>query len=340
MANISHTDILRKIDKKIFDPIYFLQGEEPYFIDVIADYIEENALEASEKDFNQTIVYGKDIKGDELFAMAKGFPMMANYQVIIVREAQDIRPPEQFLEQLALYLEHPVKTTILVICYKYKKIDSRRKAAKAIATIGTLFESAKVYENQIPRWIQGYVSDHGCRIGDKAALMLTEFIGPNLSRQANELNKLFILTAKGEEITPDSIEKNIGISKDYNMFELYKSLGNRNHANTFKIASYFGHNAKENPPIKVIIMLFSFFNKLLIYHSLDSKSNDVVAKELGISPYGIQDYRTAAEKYTAKQTTDVLSILRTYDLMAKGVDAAAMPDDQLMMELIIKVAYA
>jgi DNA polymerase-3 subunit delta len=337
---MTYLEILNQIDKKILQPIYFLHGEEPYYIDVISDYIEEHAIDPSERDFNQTVLYGRDVKSNELFALAKGFPMMSNYQVIVVKEAQDIKPTEVFLELLATYLENPVKSTILVFCHKYKKLDSRKKIAKTIQSVGILFESAKIYDNQVPSWIQAFVKESGYRMGDKGALMLSEYVGNNLSRQTNELRKLFILTEKGSEITPDSIEKNIGISKDYNLFELYKSLGNKNHAVSFKIIDYFGQNLKENPPAKVIPILFSFFNKIMILHSLEAKTRENIAKEVGVSPSFVQDYLTAANNYPILKTIKVISILREYDLKSKGVEADQISGDQLLKELIIKIAYA
>jgi DNA polymerase-3 subunit delta len=336
---MTYTEILNQIDKKILYPIYFLHGEEPYFIDVVSDYIEEHALDVSERDFNQTVVYGKDVKPDELFALAKGFPMMANYQVIIVREAQDIRPQDEFIKQLTEYLEKPVRSTILVFCNKYKKLDSRKKAAKLIQTLGVLFESPKIWDNQIPAWAKTFVKENGYRIGDKATLMMAEYVGSNLSRLANEFKKLFILTEKGAEITPDIIEKNIGISKDYNIFELYKSLGSKNHKTTFNIINYFGQNLKENPPAKVIPILFSFFNKIMLFHGVEHKSNENIIKYTGITIGQVNDYSNAAKLFSVEKAEKVISILREYDLKSKGIGSSQITGDQLLKEMIIKIAY-
>ena len=336
---MTHTEILSQIDKKILHPIYFLHGEEPYFIDVISDYIEEHALDESERDFNQTVLYGKDIKPNELFALAKGFPMMANYQVIIVREAQDIRPQDEFISQLTDYLENPMRSTILVFCNKYKKLDSRKKAAKLIQTLGVLFESPKIWDNQIPAWVKTFVKESGYRIGDKATQMMAEYVGSNLSRLANEFNKLFILTDKGAEITPDIIEKNIGINKDYNVFELYKSLGSKNHKATFNIINYFGQNLKDNPPAKVIPILFSFFNKIMLLHGVEAKSKENIMKDAGISFNQVQDYSSAATNFPVAKVEKVISILREYDLKSKGIESSQITGDQLLKEMIIKIAY-
>lgn len=334
---MTYKDIIQQVKSKIFYPIYLLHGEEPYFIDLISDYIEDNALDPADRDFNQTVIYGRDVKPSELFAMAKGFPMMANYQVIIVKELQELKAPvDKFYEMLQDYLENPQKSTILVLCHKYKKFDARRKFLKIAQKIGMVYETPKVWDNQVPGWIQTFVQEDGYRIGDKATMMMAEFVGNNLSRVANELKKLYILTEKGAEITPESIEINIGISKDYNVFELYKSLGAKKHDTSFKIINYFGQNSKENPPAKIIPMLFSFFNKVMIYHSIEVKSSENLMKALGPQS---KDYALAASNYSMAKLIKLFDILREYDLKSKGLKADNISDDQLLKELIIKVAY-
>lgn len=333
---MTYKDIIQQIKSKNFAPIYLLHGEEAYFIDLISDYIEDNALDPSERDFNQRVLWGKDVKPSELFAMAKGFPMMANNQVIIVKEAQSVSPADKFFELLQDYLEKPQKSTILVLCHKYKKVDARRKFVKIAQSLGVVFETPRIFDDQVPTWIKTFVKEEGYVIGDKAAMMLAESVGNNLSRVNNELQKLYILTEKGAEITPESIEVNIGISKDYNIFELYKSLGTKKHDVTFKIINYFGQNAKDNPPAKVIPILFSFFNKILMYHGLEVRSSDVLFKLFGNQQ---RDYVTAANNYSMVKVIKVIQILREYDLKSKGVNADNMPDDQLLKEMIIKVAY-
>ncbi len=326
-------EIIQQIKNKIYHPVYLLHGEEPYFIDLISDYISENVLEAHEKDFNQTIAYGRDVKPEEIFALAKGFPMMANNQVVIVREAQDIKPPEKVFEMLTDYLENPQKSTLLVFCYKYKKLDGRKKAIKTAQNVGIVFESPKVWDSQVPGLIKTFVKDAGYRIGDKSTMMMTEFIGANLMRMNSELEKLYMFTKKGDEITPEIIEKNIGISKDFNVFELYKSLGTKKHDVTFKIIHYFGENSKENPPQKIIPMLFSFFNKIMVVHNT------------GVSPnrnsYGNKEdeYIAGARNYSIPKLIKIFDILREFDLKSKGVNSDKVSDDQLLMEMIIKVAY-
>ena len=333
---MTYKDIIQQIKSKNFSPIYILHGEEPYFIDLISDYIEDNALDLSERDFNQRVLWGKDVKPAELFAMAKGFPMMANNQVIIVKEAQSITPADKFFEMLQDYLENPQKSTILVLCHKYKKIDARRKFVKVAQNIGVVFETPRVFDDQVSAWVKTFVKEEGYSIGDKAAMMLAEFVGNNLSRVNNELKKLYILTEKGQEITPESIEINIGISKDYNVFELYKSLAAKKHDVTFKIIQYFGQNSKENPPAKIIPMLFFFFNKVLMYQSLEPKSSEAIYKLLGSQS---RDYVLAASNYNVPKLIKIIQILREYDMKAKGVNADNMADDQLLKEMIIKVAY-
>lgn len=333
---MDYKEIIQQAKKKIFSPIYILHGEEPYFIDLISDYIEDHALEPGERDFNQTVLYGRDVKYPELMALAKGFPMMANYQVIIVKEAQSMSDLDGFFEMLPDYLQNPQKTTILVLCFKYKKLDSRRKYMKAAQTVGVVFETPRVYDNQVPSWINTFVKEEGYKISDKASMLLSEFVGNNLSRIANELNKLYILTPKGTEITPDIIEQNIGISKDYNMLELYKSVANKKHDVTFKIIDYFGQNLKENPPEKVIPMLFSFFNKVMIYHNTEAKTEAVLKSLFG---YFVRDVADGARNYSIQKVLKIFDVLREYDLKSKGVNAANVAKDQLLKEMIIRVVY-
>jgi len=333
---MDYKEIIQKVKQKIFSPIYLLNGVEPYFIDLISNYIEDHALDESERDFNQTVVYGRDVKTPEIIALAKGFPMMASHQVIIVKEAQNIQKADDFFEAVADYLKNPQKSTIFVICFKYKKLDARRKYMKAIQTAGIVYESPTVWDNQVPGWVKTFVKDAGYKIGDKACLLLAESIGANLSRLENELKKLYIFTPKGEEITPDTIEKNIGISKDYNMLELYHAFAGKKHNITFKIIDYFGQNLKENPPEKVIPILFSFFNKVLIYHGLQIKTESELTKLFG---YSRTDVAETAKNYSLVKVLKIISTLREYDLKSKGVEAGNIPKDQLLNEMIINIAY-
>ena len=279
-------------------PIYFLMGEEPYYIDKISDFIEDHVLDESEKGFNQVVMYGRDVSVEEIIASAKRFPMMAERQVLIVKEAQDL---SRTIEKLVPYIENPQPTTVLVINYKYKKIDKRKKLYKATAKNGLIFESKPLYENQVADWIRRVLGGKKYQAEPKAAQMLVEFLGTNLSKISNELDKLMSIVPQGTIITPDHIEQHIGISKDFNNFELRKAIGEKNILKANRIIHYFAQNPRHNPLVMTISLLNSFFTQLLIFHGLKNKSREHVAKALGIRPYFVNDYSTAARYYPMKK---------------------------------------
>jgi DNA polymerase III subunit delta len=332
---LSFDNILNDLKNKIYYPIYFLDGEESFYIDEISDYIETNVLTDLEKEFNQTIVYGKDTNIPTLISYAKRFPMMANYQVIIVKEAQDLDK----IEDLAGYIEHPLTSTLLVICYKYDKLDRRKSIAKTIEKTGVLFESSRLYDNQIPDWIMDYVRKKNYSISAKAAFLLAEFLGTDLSKIVNEIGKLIINIPAGHEITEEYVEKNIGISKDFNVFELQKALGKKDVYKANQIITHFAANPRENPLVKVIPLIYSFFSKILIYHQLPDKSRNNVASALSVNPFFVQDYQVAAGNFKLNKLILIISILREYDLKAKGVENASTPDGELMKELVFKILH-
>ena len=328
-------NIISDLKNKIYDPVYLLFGEEPYFIDLISDFIEGNILSSQEKEFNQNIVYGKDVNVATVVSYAKRYPMMSNYQVLIVKEAQDLTDIESFLP----YVQDPVKSTILVLCYKYGKIDKRKSLFKAVEKTGVVMESAFFYDNKIPEWINTYVRERGFSISPKASVLLAEFVGNELSKIVNELTKLFINLPAGSEITEDVIEKNIGISKDFNVFELQKALGKKDVYKANMIIRYFGANLKDNPLVKIIPILYLFFTKILLYHYLPDKSRNNAAAALSVNPFFIQDYQTAARNYPVHRLVAVISDLREYDLKAKGLDNATATDGELMKELVFKILH-
>jgi len=331
----SFENIMSDLQKKIYYPIYFLSGEEAYFIDEISDWIEQNVLTETEKEFNQTIIYGKDTNIPTLVSYAKRFPMMANYQVIIVKEAQDLDK----IEELAGYVENPLTSTLLVICYKYEKADKRKSIFKTIEKTGVLFESPRLYENQIPDWIADYVRKKNYSITTKATFLLAEFLGMDLSKIVNEISKLTINIPPGQEITEEYVEKNIGISKDFNVFELQKALGRKDVLKSNQIITHFAANPRENPLVKVIPLLYSYFSKVLIYHSLPDKSRNNAASVLSVNPYFVQDYQTAAGNFKVAKLIYIISLLREYDLKAKGVDNISASDGELMKELVFKILH-
>ncbi len=315
-------------------PIYFLFGEEAYYIDRIAEYIEENVLREDEKGFNQMVLYGKDVTVDDIVANAKRYPMMAEKQVLIVKEAQHL---SRTIENLTAYADNPQPTTVLVICYKYKKLDKRKKLYKAIQKSGVLFESKKLYENQVSEWIRKTLGTKGYRISHKAAILLVEFLGTDLSRIHNELEKLRLVLPKETEIVPKHIEQHIGISKDYNNFELKKAIGEKNVVKAARIINYFAQNPKDNPFVLTVTLLHTFFSQLLKYHGLQDHSPKNVASALRINPYFVGEFQTAARNYPMKKVSRIVSHLREMDLKGKGVGANAMAQTDLLKELLVKI---
>lgn len=317
-------------------PIYFLMGEEPYYIDKISEYIENNILAEEEKGFNQMVLYGRDVTIEEIIDNAKRFPMMAERQVVIVKEAQDL---SRTIEKLVSYAKQPQPSTVLVICYKYKKIDKRKSLYKEINKVGLVYESKKLYENHVADWIRRVLAGKKYKIDTKATLMLIEFLGTDLSKINNELNKLMLVLPKEATITPEAIEDNIGISKDYNNFELRKAVGERDVLKVNRIINHFAQNQKANPMIMTISLLNSFFTQLLIYHSLKDKSKNSVAKALGVNPFFVSDYTVAAKNYPMRKVSQVIGLLRNADVKSKGVGANALPAGDILKELLFKIIH-
>lgn len=309
-------------------------GEEPYYVDKIANFIEENVLQDEEKEFNQMTLYGRDVSIDDIISNAKRYPMMAQRQVIIVKEAQDL---SRTIEKLVDYAENPQPTTVLVICYKYKKIDKRKKLYKTIAKAGTIFEGKRLYENQVADWIKKALNANDYQISPKAAQMLVEFLGTDLGKIDNELQKLQLVCPKETTITPQLIEENIGISKDFNNFELRKAVGAKDSLKAHRIVNYFAQNPKDNPMVVTISLLFSFFSQLLQYHALADKSQANVAKALKVHPFFVSDYSVAAGNYPMKKVSGAVGFLREMDMKSKGVGAANVPQGDLLKELLVKV---
>jgi len=315
-------------------PLYFLFGEEPYYIDAIATYIEKNVLQEEEKEFNQMVLYGKEVTIDDIVANAKRYPMMAERQVVIVKEAQHL---SRTIEQLLKYAENPQTTTVLVICYKYKKLDKRKKLYKTINEKGVIFESKKLYENRVPDWIRKHLQAKGYSISHKAAILLSEYLGNDLSRINNELEKLRFVLPKNTEITPADIETHIGISKDYNNFELKKAIGERDVVKATRIINYFAQNPKDNPFVLTVTLLNSFFTQLLQYHGLNDHSPKSVASALRINPYFVDEIQLAARNYPMKRVSGIVSHLREMDMKGKGVGANAASQSDLLKELLVKI---
>ena len=315
-------------------PIYFLMGDEPYYIDKLSDYIEQNILSEEEKGFNQTVLYGRDVTIEDIIGTAKRYPMMAERQVVIVKEAQDLI---KTIDKLENYAEKPMLSTVLVICYKYKVLDKRKKLVKLLAKNGLVYESKKLYENQVGLWITRVLQGKGYTIEPKANAMLVEFLGNDLSKINNELEKLQIILPKGTIISAKHIEENIGFSKDFNVFELQNALGSKNQLKAYQIAQYFADNPKDNPMVVTTSLVFSFFIKLLKYHGLKDKNPRNVAAVLGVSPFFLKDYDLALRQYPMKKVSQIVGVLRDIDVKSKGVGANGLPNHDLLKEMLVKI---
>lgn len=329
-----YAKILTDLKNKKFAPIYILYGDEPFFIDSISNYIEKNVLDEGERGFNQMVMYGKECKMSEVVENAKRFPMMAEHQVIIVKEAQHL---SREWGDLDAYAAQPQTSTILVFNYKYKKPDLRLKVFKELKKSAVMMESKPLYENKVPAWINELVASLGFKIEPDACQMLVEFIGNDLSRIQNEMNKLSINLQPGALITPLVIEENIGISKDYNNFELRKALGARDTQRVFKIAAYFAQNEKDNPIVVTSGTLYSMFTQLLKVHAASSSNPAVVAKAAGVSPYFVSELITAARNYPMKYCSRAIHILRDMDMKSKGVNSHDTPAGDLLKEALVNI---
>ena len=326
--------IVNDIKQGDIRPIYFLMGEEPYYIDKLTEYIEHNILSEEEKGFNQMVLYGKDVTIEDVISNAKRYPMMAERQVVIVKEAQEL---SRTIDKLESYAENPQPTTVLVLAYKYKTLDKRKKVTKVLEKAGVVFESKKLYENQVGDWIKRVLSGKGYNIEPKAAAMLVEFLGNDLGKISNELEKLTIILPQGSTITPKVIEDNIGISKDYNVFELRKAIGERDQLKAYRIADYFANNPKDNPLVMTTGLVFGFFSQLLQYHGLKDKTPSNAAKILKVNPYFVKDYDVALRNYPMKKVSQVVGTLRDIDVKSKGVGVSAISQGDLLKEMLVKI---
>ena len=351
------SQLMLDLKRRIFKPVYFLSGEEPYYIDLVSDYIEKKVLEDAEREFNQDVVYGKDTDLPSVLALAKQFPMMSEYKVVIVKEAQNLKELAKStgddegekekskggnaaaLAQFTAYVQNPLKSTILVFCYKYKTIDKRSAAAKALQKNAVFIETKKLYDNQLPDWISNYVKDEGYTIGPKATALLADSIGNDLSRIVNELDKLFISLQKGAEVTPALVQDNIGISREYNVFELQEALGIKDVLKANRIVNHFAANEKEHPLVMITATLYNYFSKILRYHHVKDRSKFAAAQEMGVNPYFVESYARAAGKYNGTKLREVFGLLREYDLKGKGVDNASVDGGELLRELVYNILH-
>lgn len=332
----TYDQLLSDLTNKKYAPLYFLMGEEAYYIDEISDYIQKNVLDDASKEFDQTILYGKDTDMLTVINAARRYPMMGSHQVVIVKEAQNIKD----WDSLVHYLANIMPSTILVFCYKYGTPDKRKKWFQDIHKSAVVFESAKLRDYEVAGWITKYCRTKNVGIEDKAVSMLAEFLGTDLSKLVNELDKLVLtMPADSRRITPELVEKNIGISKDFNVFELQAALINDDRLKANRIIRYFAENKKANPMVVVLSQLFKFFSDLMIYHYLSDKSPGAVASELKINPYFVKDYQNAAKRFSALKTMNTISWIRETDARYKGIDNPSADEGELMKELIFKILH-
>ena len=331
-------NILKNIKAKNFSPIYFLSGDEPYFIDRLANEIQANALEEQERSFNEYIFYGEDADVVEIIHAAKRFPMGAQRQLVIVREAQALDK----IDTLENYFVQPQPSTIMVISHKYKTLDKRKKLYTTLKKQkqAVYFESKQLYDNQLGAWIASYIKERGLTIEPKALVLLEENLGTKLENIVLAVDKLLVaIGPNSNQITAKQVYKNVGISKEYNVFELQNALAERNVVKSSKIAFAFMGDMRKNAVPMITATLFGFFSKLLAYYYLPDKSSGNVASKLRINPYHVRNYQMASTKYTGVKVAQIISILREYDAKAKGFENSGTSQEELLKEMIIKILY-
>lgn len=332
---MTYDQIITNLHNRIYHPVYLLQGEEPWFIDQISDLIEANVLDENEREFNQMIFYGRDSSVQQIIDAARRYPMMANHMVIIVKEAQDLKK----IEELNTYCQKPTPSTLLVLCHKHKKVDGRKALVTTVKKTGVVFEAKQLYDNQLPDWIRQHIERKGFSITQNATMMMAENIGNNLSRVDNEVQKLLINLPAGGNITEEIVEKNIGISKDFNVFELTRAIGQRDKLKATQIVFYFADNPNDHPMVLLTGALTNYFLKIIKAHALQGKDTKTIASVLEVNPFFVSEYLQAARNYPLPKTKKIINILKQYDLRSKGVDNNSTEPGELMKELIFKITY-
>lgn len=334
---VTYEEIVRNLRNKVYAPVYFLMGEEDYYIDRISDYIIDTVLTDTEKEFNLTVLYGSDTDIATIINAAKRYPMMSKYQVVAVREAQALRN----LDELVYYLQKPLESTILVMCYKHGALDRRKKLVAELEKVGVLFESKKLKDAHLPGFITSYLKRKQVEIEPKASEMMAEFVGTDLNRMAGELEKLVITLPAGQRrITPEQIERNIGISKDYNNFELRNALIEKDVLKANRIIKYFEENPKNNPLQVTLAVLFNFFANLMLVYYAPDKSDRGIAAHLGLrSPWQAKDYENAMKRYTGVKVMQIVGAIRQCDAKSKGVGNSSVSDGELLRELVYFILH-
>lgn len=336
MPVLKYEDIIRQLKAKEYAPVYFLTGDEPYFIDSISDFIEENVLTESEKAFNQVKLYGRDVDFKSVVDQVTQFPLMAEKRVVLLKEAQSMKD----FDQLQGYFSKPATTSILVISYKHKKLDGRSAVAKVLDKNAVVLKASRIYDNQVPDWIKSYLSGQHIGIKEEATMLLSEYVGADLSKLSNELEKLTINVGPGATVTPEEIERYIGISKEYNIFELQKALAVKDGPRLARMAQYFRDNSKDHPPVMVIGSLYTYFSKVLLARTYANWTDKQLMGALKLnSPFFLREYRTAARNYSREKLDRVFYFLLEADKQAKGIDYPQIPDGEIIRDLIFKISY-
>jgi len=334
---ITFDGILKELKLGKYYPVYYLMGEETYYIDKISDYITDNILTEEEKEFNLTLLYGMDTNISTVINIAKRYPMMSQYQVVVVKEAQSIKN----MDDLSFYLQNPLTSTILVLCHKHGVLDRRKKLSAEIEKKGILFDSKKVKEAHLPVFISSYLKQQEVEIDSKSIAMIADFVGTDLSRLTGELDKLIITLPSGQtRITPELIEKNIGISKDYNNFELRTALVEKDILRANKIIKYFEENPKTNPIQMTLSLLFGFFSNLMLAYYAPEKSEQGIASMLGLrTPWQAREYIMAMRKFSGVKTMEIISEIRYADAKSKGVENSNVDRGDILCELVFKILH-
>lgn len=337
-ANITHREIVEQIRRQEYKPIYLLMGEEAYYIDRISEYIADNVLTKDEQDFNQTVIYCmRETAVADVINCARRYPMMAKHQVVIVKEAQNLLK----IDELAVYAQNPMETTILVICYKNGKVDGRKKLIPAVEKVGVVFESPKLKDGMLPQFIADYLRRKQVSIEERACLMMAESVGADLNRMAGELDKLVLALPTGQmRITPDLVEQHVGISKEFNLWELRTAVSNKDVAKVNKIIFYFDQNPKANSPVATVAMLFNFFAQLMLaYYSPDRTERGMMVQLDLRQNWQLREYTTAMRNYTALKTMRIIGKLREADARLKGINRGNLTDADIMHELFFYILH-
>lgn len=351
MASTPET-VLADLKSGKIAPIYFIQGEEPYYIDTILQYVENNVLPASERAFNQVVLYGKDTTVAGILDHARSFSMFSDRKVVIVKEAQELKDFKDLEKEkpakgkaganpniFEAYLKNPQPGTILVIGYKGKPLDARKSLSTNIDKYAVMVTTKKLYDNQVPAWVEGFVKDRGYAIDAKATNMLCENVGTEISRLTNELDKLFINLPAGTTVTAEHISKYVGISKDYNIFELQKALVKKDPEKCMRIANYFGKDPKNNPLVVIIGGLYAYFSKILLIHYNKQLDDNSLATVIKVHPFILKEYKAAAAVYPAGKVLQVIQYIFEADLNSKGVNAGNLSETDILKVLLFKIIH-